>query len=419
VSTELAVTAVTETLLKLLRDEVASKWDHLPQISTQCHIEALPLHKVRERHASANVLNLFLYRTEENAAWRNIALPVQGKPGQNGAAPLALNLEYLITAYGEDDKEQIAHYFLGQAMRILHDAGMVPRQKLFDALKKARLHNQIERITITSKSLSIEEISKLWSAFQTQYRVSAAYLVTVVLIDSKAEARSPLPVLKRGPDDRGVNAVAAAPPTLDSAAPASGLAAVRLGEDLLIRGDRLNAGPVSARVSHPFLPKPQPLTVTSVNAKQVKVTIPDASTPDVVATWPAGIYGLTLEFPRPGQPSWITNEVPFILAPAITVAPAKHKSNNLLAITIKAQPQIHRSQPVIVIFDDAQIPQTEMVVAFAPTSNGPSEVKANVPANVVGFHRVRLRVGGIDSIPIKKTDDLLDFDPDQSVEVTP
>jgi hypothetical protein len=418
VSTELAVTAVTETLLKLLSDEVEQQWDNTPSLTKQCYFEALPLHKVRERHASENVINLFLYRTEENAAWRNIALPVQGKPGANGAAPLALNLEYLITAYGEDDKEQIAHYFLGQAMRILHDVGMVPRQKLFDALKTARLHNQIERITVTSKSLSIEEISKLWSVFQTQYRISAAYLVTVVLIDSKAEARSALPVLKRGPDDSGVTAVAAAPPTLDSAAAASGLAAVRLGEDLLVRGDRLNAGPVSAQVRHPFMPEPQPLAVTPVNAKQVKVTMPDASTPGVAATWPAGIYGLTLEFPRPGQPSWITNEVPFILAPAITVAPTTgQKSANPLGITIEAQPQIHSSQPVIVIFDDLQIPATNVV--FAPTADGPSEVTAAVPVDVAGFHRVRLRVAGIDSIPIKKTDDLLDFDPDQSVEVTP
>jgi hypothetical protein len=150
----------------------------------------------------------------------------------------------------------------------------------------------------------------------------------------------------------------------------------------------------------------------------VKVTIPDANTPDVVATWPAGIYGLTFEFPRPGQPSWITNEVPFILAPAITVAPTTgQESANPLEITIEAQPQIHSSQPVIVIFDDVQIAPKE--VAFAPTSDGPSVVTADVPGDVVGFHRVRLRVGGIDSIPIKKTDDLLDFDPDQSVEVTP
>jgi hypothetical protein len=418
VSTELAVTAVTETLLKLLSDEVVQQWDNTPALTKQCYFEALPLHKVRERHVSENVLNLFLYRTEENAAWRNLALPVQGKPGSNGAVPLALNLEYLITAYGEDDKEQIAHYFLGQAMRILHDVAMLPRQKLFDALKTARLHNQIERITVTSKSLSIEEISKLWSVFQTQYRVSAAYLVTVVLIDSRAEARSPLPVLKRGPDDSGVNAIAAPPPTLDSAAPASSLAAVRLGEDLLVRGDRLNAGPVSAHVRHPFMPEPQPLAVTPVNAKQVKVTIPDANTPQVVATWPAGIYGLTLEYPRPGQPSWITNEVPFILAPAITVAPlTSQKSANPLEITIQTQPQIHSSQPVIVIFDDVQI--APKAVTLAPTPDGPSAVTADVPVGLVGFHRVRLRIDGIDSIPIKKTDDLLDFDPDQSVEVTP
>ena len=98
-------------------------------------------------------------------------------------------------------------------MRILHDVAIVPRAKLKKALAIAGLHEQLERITVTPRQLSIEEISKLWSVFQTQYQVSAAYLVTVVLIDSKASRRTPLPVLKRGPDDRGVTAVAMPPPS--------------------------------------------------------------------------------------------------------------------------------------------------------------------------------------------------------------
>jgi hypothetical protein len=233
VSTELAVTAVTQTLRKLLEDEIVDKWgvDVLSaDLMKQHYVETLPLHKVREKHTSESVINLFLYRTDVNSAWRNLSPPVQGKPGESAAPPLALNLEYLITAYGEDDREEVAHFFLGQAMRILHDVAIVPRQKLFAVLKKARVHDQIERITVTPKALTIEEISKLWSVFQTQYRVSAAYLITVVLIDSKVATRAPLPVLKRGPDDSGVNAIAAAPPAIVSAMPASGFSSVRLGE---------------------------------------------------------------------------------------------------------------------------------------------------------------------------------------------
>jgi hypothetical protein len=421
-STELAITAVTETLRQVLEDEVAGKWggDVLSgDLTKDRFITNLPLHKVRELHTTENILNLFLYRTDVNAAWRNLSPPTQGQTGDGGAPPLALNLEYLISAYGEDDREEVSHFLLGQAMRILHDVAMVPRQRLFDVLKKARLHDQIERITVTPRSLSIEEISKLWSVFQTQYRVSAAYLVTVVLIDSKVTKPAPLPVLTRGPADRGVTAIAASPPVLDAARPATGFGAVRLGEDLLILGDRLNAAGAIAKVRHPFMPAAQTLPVTTMNAGQLQVTIPAAdSAPGIAAAWPAGIYALWLEVVRPTQPTWATNEVPFVLAPSITVAPkTRQPPAASFEVTIDARPQVRPSQPVKVLFDDLQVDPKPL--AAPADADAASTVKADVPGDVVGFHRVRLRVDGIDSIPMKRTAGAVVFDTDQSVEVKP
>ncbi len=421
-STELAVTAVTEALRQLLLDEVVDKWgtDVLSgDLTKQRFIETLPLHKVRERHPSENVVNLFLYRTDVNAAWRNLAPPAQGKPGDSPATPLALNLEYLITAYGEDDREEVAHFFLGQAMRVLNDVAIVPRQKLFDVLKKAHVQDQIERITVTPRALSIEEISKLWSVFQTQYRVSAAYLITVVLIDSKVAIRSPLPVLKRGPADSGVTAVAGAPPVLDSVRPASGFAAARLGEDLLVLGERLDQAGITANVRHRFMTAAQALAVTAVSATQAAVTIPAAgSAPGIAAAWPAGIYSLSLQVARPGQPAWTTSDVPFLLAPSITVVPATVQPPvATFELTISAIPQVHPGQTAVVAFDDQQF--TPKPIAAPANADAPSIVKADVPGTAAGFHRVRLRVDGIDSVPVKRTGGVVDFDAGQSVEVRP
>jgi hypothetical protein len=39
-------------------------------------------------------------------------------------------------------------------------------------------------VRVTLQPLSLEEMSRLWSTFQTQYRLSVAYEVSVVLIDS-------------------------------------------------------------------------------------------------------------------------------------------------------------------------------------------------------------------------------------------
>jgi uncharacterized protein DUF4255 len=422
VSTELAITAVTATLRQVLDDEVAGKWgvDVLSgDLTKDRFITNLPLHKVRELHTSENIINLFLYRTDVNPAWRNLSPPTQGKSGDGAPPPLALNLEYLISAYGEDDREEVAHFLLGQAMRILHDVALVPRQKLFDVLKRARLHDQIERITVTPRSLSIEEISKLWSVFQTQYRVSAAYLVTVVLIDSRVAKPAPLPVLTRGPQDSGVTAIAAAPPALDAAKPASGFGAVRLGEDLFILGERLDASGVTAKVRHSFMPAARTLPVTGMNAGQLKVTLPAAAPASgVAAAWPAGIYSLWLEVTRPPQPSWATNEVPFVLAPSITVVPKSLQPPTAsFEVTILATPQVHPSQAATVLFDDLQL--TPKPITLPADADAGSTVKADVPGSVAGFHRVRLRVDGIDSIPMKRVGDTVVFDVDQSVEVKP
>ncbi len=46
------------------------------------------------------------------------------------------------------------------------------------------LHEQIERVRITHDPLSVDDLSKLWNTFQTQYRISTAYRVSVVLIDT-------------------------------------------------------------------------------------------------------------------------------------------------------------------------------------------------------------------------------------------
>lgn len=428
-STELAVTAVTQTLRQLLDDGLEDKWgtDVLGgDLTQELLVTNLPLHKVRELHKEQNILNLFLYRTDVSAAWRNLSPPVQGKPGESAATPLALHLEYLITAYGEEEREEVAHFFLGQAMRVLHDLPIVPRTKLADVLKQARVHEQIDRITVTPRGLTIEELSKLWSVFQTQYRVSCAYLVTVVLIDSKVPTRVSLPVLKRGAEDRGVFTVAGAAPALDSARPASGLNGIRLGEDLLVFGDRLDGGGITAKVKHhprPHAEHPAPertLPVTAVDASQLRIAIPAAgSSPGISAGWPAGVYSLRLEVPRPGQDPWITNEIPFTLVPAIVVAPKTVQPPAAsFEVTIQATPQLRKEQTATVIFDSLAVePKTPIPDPADP--DAPSVVKADVPGDVVGFHRVRLRVDGVDSIPIKKTAGSYEFDVDQSVEVKP
>ncbi|MEZ4559189.1 MAG: Pvc16 family protein [Caldilineaceae bacterium] len=68
----------------------------------------------------------------------------------------------------------------------------------FQALSAADLAEQVEQIKIVPETLNIEELSKLWSAFQANhYRLTTAYQASTVLIESRKSTRSAPPVLKR------------------------------------------------------------------------------------------------------------------------------------------------------------------------------------------------------------------------------
>ena len=200
-SNTLAIGAVTATLRNLLDQAIAEEGGGM-------HATTLAPEKAQifGQADGPGRVNLFLYQTQINAAWRNMDMPRQIKPNETGQPPLALDLYYLLTAYERDDGDPsvIAHRLLGRAMRVLHDHPLLGAEEIRAALANNDLADQIERIRITPQPMSVEEFSKLWTTFQVGYRISAAYHVSVVLIDSTLSSRTPLPVLTRGANDTGV-----------------------------------------------------------------------------------------------------------------------------------------------------------------------------------------------------------------------
>jgi hypothetical protein len=172
-SNSLAIAAVTAALRHLL-DRGLSADVPGTRVTTR------PPDKARDGQ-SGNQVNLFLYRTAPNAAWRNADWP-----GSDGQPPLALNLSYLLSAYGQndDDPDPYSHRLLGEAMRILHDHAVLDPAAVREALPGNDLHEQAERVRVALQPLSLDELSKLWTTFQTPYRISVAYEVSVVLIAS-------------------------------------------------------------------------------------------------------------------------------------------------------------------------------------------------------------------------------------------
>ena len=417
-----AIAATTTTLQHLLNGGIPTRDPGLPGLV----VTTMPPDLARKGHNSAQ-LNIFLYQTQVNAAWRNLDLPNQVRPGETGYPPLALNLHYMLTAYGdENDDETISHRVLGGAMSVLHDHPLLGRAEIAAALAGSGLENQFERVRITPIVLPMDDMSKLWTALQSNYRLSAGYEVTVLLIDSTLPVKAALPVLKRGVDDRGPTAVAGRAPSLDSIRYPRSQQAARLGDDVVLVGSQLTLANTTVQFSSARVPAPILLTPTAGDRPgEIKLHIPSlAEDANVMSAWAPGLYTAAVVVQQASGPPLISNEIAFALAPTITRSPATAAAGTINS-AINCTPRIVAGQRVLLLFGDGQV-APDSVDQPPPAANAPSLAKFtlnNVAKNADGTAKVytlRLRVDGIDSIPVvlSGSPPLPAFDPAQQITIT-
>lgn len=423
-SNEFAIAAVTRTLRNLLNQIINADFSGLPddtRPTAEITVTTLPLDKVRNGDSSRNQVNLFLYHAEPNTAWRNRDIPRQVRPGESGHPPLALNLFYLITGYGQDDSELIGHLLLGMAMSILHDHPLLSRSEIESALAASELHQQIERIRITPQPINLDETSKLWTGFQTEYRLSAAYQVAAVLIESKRPTTTPLPVLRRGSEDQGVFAVGTPSPLLRAVNLPNHKPGAELGDVLTIEGNGFTSD-LTARLHNEHLPAPLVLTPLAGGTEvTMRVQLPDTAVdPQVPSQWAAGFYTLTGVVQRSGLPAWVTNALPFALAPQVlSRAPDSIAAGALPAtLTLTCIPQIRPEQRVSLLFGGREFsPDT---ITTPPDPTAVTTLTVTIDDVLPGDYVVRLRVDGVDSIPVTFSQTAPpQFDDNQKVTITP
>ena len=190
----LAVASVTAVLKNLLEDRLVTAGLSAPLGDPE--VSALPPDRVQVGAEERSQLNLFLYRVTPNSGWRST-----GHNGGTRKSMLALDLHYLLTAYGGQDF--VAEILLGSAMQVLLEtrslsgdairralavvapngsAGIVSGGRAL--LASSGLAEQVEQITISPEFMSTEELSRLWSALQARYRPSAAYRVSAALLEA-------------------------------------------------------------------------------------------------------------------------------------------------------------------------------------------------------------------------------------------
>ena len=121
-SNHLAVAAVSATLVQLLNEAITQDFDGATVVAGRPDAVTGP-----------NVdpeVRVFLYRVEQNAAWRNTDLPTRGNQGALVERPqAAINLQYLLTFVG-NEADYAPQRLLGTALRTLHFHPILTRAEI-------------------------------------------------------------------------------------------------------------------------------------------------------------------------------------------------------------------------------------------------------------------------------------------------
>ncbi|UBF24839.1 DUF4255 domain-containing protein [Kovacikia minuta CCNUW1] len=393
-----AVTAVIKNLLEngLIRQGIASSLGDSPAIT----LLAPELEGGNSGAQAKDRLNLFLYQTMPNQGWRNVGLPARDSRGQElSNPPLALDLSYLLTAYSREAFH--AEIMLGYAMQLLHEIPVLTREAIRSALRSlassdiaaekalaaADLADQIEQIKITPQVMNTEEMSKLWSAMQSQYRPTAVYQASVVLIEGRRSTRSALPVR-----DRKLIALPFDRPLIETVSPPVILAR----GTLTILGQNLKANIVRVNFGTEPAITPNPATMTD---SQIQVPLPTGLRAGINTVQVIHLLDLGTGSPSEPHRGFESNVVPFMLAPRIITSPpfplAVLQVPQGGTLTLTVDPPIGRSQRVALLIGDLTLPlPARPDTSPETTTNLSFPIPANFPQDIF---LMRLRVDGAES----------------------
>jgi hypothetical protein len=182
-ATSTIIRSVTEALVEILRGDLAGLLD-------SANIKAAPPETVGD--ARAQMLILYLYQVLESPFLKNTGSQAvvqdRSTPPQTVKVkrdPLALDLHYLLIPTSPEDRFLDTYDILGAAMKAFHDHGTFS-PGAFGVEDLAEEEKKLE-FRLTLNPLSTSDLIRLWEAVHRPYRLSVAYVVRTVLIDSALE----------------------------------------------------------------------------------------------------------------------------------------------------------------------------------------------------------------------------------------
>jgi hypothetical protein len=236
-------------------------------------------------------------------------------------------------------------------------------------------------------------------------------------------------VLRRGPEDRGVETeigpfpalsaihVAAPPDAARRPLPPS-YPGAQLGTVLTLIGRDLGGDAVSVRFDHARLGLTHSIVVPPADrsASEIRIALVDDAAAET--TWAPGLYTVAVTV-KGGDTERTTNEVPLQFAARLTAiappSPIARDAGGGVTLTIACTPGVRPAQRAAVVLADREVPAQPhgttttltFVVDAAPAVTGAV---------------VRLRVDGVDSLPFRREatppPPRLVFDDAQKVTIT-
>ncbi|MBD2526542.1 DUF4255 domain-containing protein [Nostoc sp. FACHB-133] len=404
-SNVLSIAAVTAVLKVLLENGLVS--DPIAASVGDVIVTALPPDRISVEADERAQINLFLYQVTQNRNVDWVSQEFRSRHSRiNGNAssqsqPLALDLHYLLTAYGAKDFQ--AELLLGYAMHLLHKTPAITSDIIENTLINASTTNtssafsqavaslsvpdlaeQIGQIKLTPEFFNMEETSKLWSALQTHYRPSATYLASMVLIESSK------------PENSEVYIMPLSQPTIEQVmTPAKTDQMIVPGTTLVIRGKRLRGEITRIRLSH----RENLLVPHDVKETQISLLIPS----DLYASV-QGIQVVHLTMGNAGQTDYVfeSNVAAFVIHPIITafVAQVENSGDNLRTaeITVKFQPKVGKAQRVVLLLNELSV-NSPVAYSFlvAPRTEDTDAIVIPVKNVKPGTYIVRVQVDGAES----------------------
>lgn len=353
----LAIATVTAVIKNILENKLSGA------VSGTLKVTTVRPDKLASNGSEKGV-NLYLYMVTPNAALRNADLPNRNSEGRLVQRPqVALDLHYLLTFYGDDEALE-PQRLLGSLVRTFHTRPILTREMIeraitkysnssdpslylsFSFVQSSNLCDALETVKITPATLSLEEVSKLWSVFfQTPYRLSVAYVASVVLIESEDVSQSFLPVR-----DRNLYVMPFHQPVIEKVLSAEGSDKLIVAESkLVIRGKKLRGNITLVKVNE------KEIIPESISETQITVSLPSSLS--------AGVHGLQVVHkmlmgtPQVPHNSVESNLYSFVLHPTITEKITISKiegsggDSRSANLTIKIKPDVGMKQRVLLFLN--------------------------------------------------------------------